>query len=413
MAMIIKEISAAVDEKNNVPVIVAKQKDFKSRFINVRLINSGGFMKIQKNANVIANFKRGDGEAKSFAGGVNEDGTVKILLPFWVLELSDTAVCDTTAEWRVPKINVFGKTNQVTTVGKNLIPENGSWGFQPAVFSSSFSDGVWTLSNKMPFGPKKGILNLTFPEDGQYTISLQNLNPNVKISLEKTFQQKTSEITYISNSEKIKTFVISDSKNAEFCLKTEVPERTNVVITQLQLEKGTISSYYEPYSKGYPSPSIEYPQPLIAMNITKITVEGAEDQKQVTFSKPISLHGIQSDKGNVVIDGVKYLSDVLGTDNITRHIRYINSYNGEEIGDQWKSSTGQLSTGAEVIYCLSDPVSEPFQEEDMQALKTLKTFYPTSTISAVTNKGESAWIQAEIINDPINYINRELINTKE
>lgn len=60
MAMIIKEISAAVDEKNNVPVIVAKQKDFKSRFINVRLINSGGFMKIQKNANVIANFKRGD-----------------------------------------------------------------------------------------------------------------------------------------------------------------------------------------------------------------------------------------------------------------------------------------------------------------------------------------------------------------
>lgn len=94
MAMIIKEISAAVDEKNNVPVIVAKQKDFKSRFINVRLINSGGFMKIQKNANVIANFKRGDGEAKSFAGGVNEDGTVKILLPFWVLELSDTAVCD-------------------------------------------------------------------------------------------------------------------------------------------------------------------------------------------------------------------------------------------------------------------------------------------------------------------------------
>lgn len=52
MAMIIKEISAAVDEKNNVPVIVAKQKDFKSRFINVRLINSGGFMKIQKNANV-------------------------------------------------------------------------------------------------------------------------------------------------------------------------------------------------------------------------------------------------------------------------------------------------------------------------------------------------------------------------
>lgn len=124
--------------------------------------------------------------------------------------------------------------------------------------------------------------------------------------------------------------------------------------------------------------------------IIKITVEGTEDQKQVTFSKPISLHGIQSDKGNVVIDGVKYLSDVLGTDNITRHIRYINSYNGEEIGDQWKSSTGQLSTGAEVIYGLSDPVSEPFQEEDVQALKTLKTFYPTSTISAVTNKGESA-----------------------
>lgn len=562
MAMIIKEISAAVDEKNNVPVIVAKQKDFKSRFINVRLINSSGFMKIQKNANVIANFKRGDGEAKSFAGGVNEDGTVKILLPFWVLELSDTAVCDisiiepdgskltsmsfnivveeaanpensdisedddyeillslinevqalkehckeaidvaldtaedlkqaaengefngeqgetgkpatvsigtvtsvssdspltvtntgtlsdavlnfqipkgetdyeelekiafksmvegapavctTSADWRMRKISVFGKTEQVTTTGKNLIPENGSWGWQPAIFGSSFNAGVWRLLNKMPFGPRNGVLVLTFPEDGEYTLSLQSLSHDVKIYIEKTIQQKSTQIAFISNTERSKSFMVSDYNSAEFSLKVAVPERTDLRITHLQLEKGSTATLYEPYSGGNPSLSPEYHQPLIPMEITKIIAEGTEGQEQeCSFSKPVSLHGIQSDKGNVAIDGVKYISDVLDAENITRHVGYIASYNGEEIGGQWKSSTGQLSTGAEVIYSLSEPITESLPDEDIQALKALRTFYPTSTISAVTNNGTYAWIRAGIVNDPVNYINEKLIKILE
>ena len=51
---------------------------------------------------------------------------------------------------------------------------------------------------------------------------------------------------------------------------------------------------------------------------------------------------------------------------------------------------------------------EPLPEADQQALKDLKTFYPTSVISWETEDGSGAWTRAEIIHDPANYIDEKL-----
>lgn len=148
-----------------------------------------------------------------------------------------------------------------------------------------------------------------------------------------------------------------------------------------QLECGTTATPYEPYK-----------------------------EKTIPLSTHITLRGIPSETGNVTIDGTKYLSDIIDKEKVTRHIGYIASYNGEDVGDLYMSTTGQLTTGATVIYALSEPTTEPLPPEDVQALADLKTFYPSSIISWETEDNSGAWTRAEIIHDPANYIDEKISN---
>ena len=45
---------------------------------------------------------------------------------------------------------------------------------------------------------------------------------------------------------------------------------------------------------------------------------------------------------------------------LTRKIGRIESYNGEDVGDDWISSTGALDTGATVEYVLAEPIEEQY-----------------------------------------------------
>lgn len=54
--------------------------------------------------------------------------------------------------------------------------------------------------------------------------------------------------------------------------------------------------------------------------------------------------------------------------------KVIESYNGEEVGDNWISTTGELSTGATVVYFVSDPTTEAIPAETLQQLQELHTY---------------------------------------
>ena len=100
-----------------------------------------------------------------------------------------------------------------------------------------------------------------------------------------------------------------------------------------QVEYGTVATAYEPYKT---------PQTL-------------------TLSTPGGLPGIPVDSGGNYTDesGQQWIADVkdYGTGKYTQNIGQIASYNGEGVGDVWMSSTGQLTTGANVIYQLATPHS--------------------------------------------------------
>lgn len=94
MNIITKDISLDVARENLYQPVIAKQYDQHSRFLKVRLLNEGVPIDVDKSATVIISAERADEQAKSFAGEVNDDGTVTVPITNWMLELDDEVRCD-------------------------------------------------------------------------------------------------------------------------------------------------------------------------------------------------------------------------------------------------------------------------------------------------------------------------------
>jgi hypothetical protein len=78
-------------------------------------------------------------------------------------------------------------------------------------------------------------------------------------------------------------------------------------------------------------------------------------------------------------DGTVYDEFEVKTGKVTRKIGRIESYNGEDVGDDWISSTGALDTGATVEYVLAKPI------EEQHTPVTLPTYYPTTVITTTND----------------------------
>jgi hypothetical protein len=78
-------------------------------------------------------------------------------------------------------------------------------------------------------------------------------------------------------------------------------------------------------------------------------------------------------------DGTVYDEFEVRTGKLTRKIGRIESYNGEDVGDDWISSTGALDTGATVEYVLAEPIEEQYTPV------ILPTYYPTTVITTTND----------------------------
>lgn len=102
MAKIVREIAVDVARKNAVDVaqknsfraIIAKQNDSNSQFLKATIRNEGQKIPVEANAFVLLAAERADGEVKTFAGMVNDDGTVTVPITGWMLELDDLVRCE-------------------------------------------------------------------------------------------------------------------------------------------------------------------------------------------------------------------------------------------------------------------------------------------------------------------------------
>lgn len=126
---------------------------------------------------------------------------------------------------------------------------------------------------------------------------------------------------------------------------------------------------------------MEY-KPQVLMSNVLLPYEPYKEQV-INLTSPITLRGIPVDNGgNITIDGKQYIADYIDslTGKVNRLNGYIDSYNGEEVGTIFMSTTGQLTTGAKVIYKLSQPTQEDLPQQDQEAIRALTTYYPNTVI---------------------------------
>lgn len=116
----------------------------------------------------------------------------------------------------------------------------------------------------------------------------------------------------------------------------------------------------------------------------KATEYEAAEQQTLTISTPNGLPGIPVTSGGNYTDGngQQWICDEIDYKDRKRVQRCekIASYSGQAITTPYISSTGELSTGAEVVYILAEPIETPLTGEEIATYKALHTNKPVTTI---------------------------------
>ena len=128
---------------------------------------------------------------------------------------------------------------------------------------------------------------------------------------------------------------------------------------------------YEPYTGGQPSPSLDYPQEIksVVNPTVKVTNEDGLKVQSVTLNN-ITLNAIPvSSGGNVTIDGQQYIAD------------YVDVERGKlvKMVDSSKLDNTQ-SIANKTEWLLAEPQEIDLTQEEVQTLKALATYYPTTNI---------------------------------
>lgn len=87
-----------------------------------------------------------------------------------------------------------------------------------------------------------------------------------------------------------------------------------------------------------------------------------------------------------------------------QRIAKVDNYNGEPVGEAWMSSTGQLTTGAMVLYRLDSPIEHDLSPELIATYQKLHTYYPTTNLFASDNAG----LEVQYLADTKLYIDSKL-----
>ena len=205
---------------------------------------------------------------------------------------TEITVNDSADEMRLQKLNVYGKSWQVNTTGKNLINADE--------YYSQFkqSDGTYKA--------KTVILN-------DIRISLSEfVGKQVMLSVKVTVATGTSSVyiaAYIGSEQKrINGLVITSGLTGKSILTvTPVSDTDYFIISygsgnddvtfyELQLELGSVATSYEPYTGGKPSPSPDYPQEIQSAGYVLSTGKNLFD-----FSKLDANYGLNVKDKTIVV----------------------------------------------------------------------------------------------------------------
>lgn len=180
---------------------------------------------------------------------------------------SPVAITDN-AEEKLQDLKLFGKTEQVTTTGKNLLSNNPKdWNIGKGIsWSGNKPDQINTTNTA-----ESAFIYLNVKPSTKY--SFANLKKS-NIWVNRIIERNTDEAGVVNhnlymnesyNKEKYTFTTSSETKSIIFQMK-----RTNIAnaMTETDIEQNKVMFYegenvpYEPYTGGKPSPSPDYPQEI-------------------------------------------------------------------------------------------------------------------------------------------------------
>lgn len=257
---------------------------------------------------------------------------------------------------RFKEVNVNGALSQPSYSGKNL--------FNPQKFidaGATYTNGKYEATQTII--QSISLNDITFAEDTRYyfyaqgAINSPSLSGSMRVKLTYT-DSTTSYVSILSGEgERILDGYSTSGKSiqrAEFSAYGTLGTYTNW-ISKFMICEASDGTGYEPYTGEQPAPSVSYPQPITIMS----------DESTVTVnsdSHTLDLGDITLAKVNTTVD---YIYNDGNLWKVHKAIGKIDSYDGETINTDYVSTTGSLTTGAEVYYVLETPTDITIEDGDL------------------------------------------------
>lgn len=198
---------------------------------------------------------------------------------------SDSFINVQDSAWaELQELSVDGVCKQQTTTGKNLLPNKIQTNTIHGVTCTNNGDGTVTLNGtataKTYFSTNK---NISLSLDGNYTFSANTYN-NLGYSL----YHGGAEL-FFWDTKSDKTFSATGSfDNVRPQINIESGVTLNNVIVKFQLEKGSTSTEYEPYTEGQATPSPDYPQEIKTITDSlSVTSNNGKDETEENYLESV------------------------------------------------------------------------------------------------------------------------------
>ena len=220
---------------------------------------------------------------------------------------------------------------EVKLTGKNLIDKEDLYSYEKLIKDFQ-GQGFWIYPIDIP--------------DGTYTFSAEN-SPYTSggyLAIGTYTQDSISARAYIAHpsvATKKATVELSGNKCIFLSARNQVNDNVKNAIGWIQLEHGSIATEYEPYKEPK-------------------TVKLTSDRPLTKWDK------LEKRNGQC---GWAYKSEE------------IESYTDESVPGEYYSTTGQLSTGAQVWYETATVTFVPLTAAEQEAMNALHTFRPTTVLS--------------------------------
>lgn len=217
-----------------------------------------------------------------------------------ILRITDSA------DEKLQDFKLFGKSEQLSTTGKNL--------FDISKFPFEHDAEMIVIKpSEGQTSTDKGI-NITedikFEENTQYVISYDSYNvtqANENWTTIFTFYYTDGAYRdlYVNHFYgNLKKYFNSDSGKTIRNVAVRNPWKVGIEISKVQIEKGNVATDYEPYTGGKPSPSIEYQQEIVNA--------GESGQIEVQVTGKNLLEGLEfgsiDNQGNIIQSTTAYIN---------------------------------------------------------------------------------------------------------